>query len=177
MTMEPVNKTQPLSVRTRWRDDFPIDDAWYRYLSRREFTKFLLLISGAFATGQVWIGFLKERRKADRSVEPEIRIARVSEIPVGAAREFFYPTAHERCLLIRLSEERFVAYSDKCTHLMCPVVPQVEEGRLFCPCHKGVFEIEHGRPVQGPPNRPLARINLEIRGDMIFATGMEYPQA
>jgi Rieske Fe-S protein len=36
-----------------------------------------------------------------------------------------------------------------------------------------VFDLRTGRQLAGPPPRPLPRIALEIRGDEIFATGVE----
>jgi Rieske Fe-S protein len=76
-------------------------------------------------------------------------------------------------VLIRLDADRFVAYSQQCTHLTCPVIPQPEAGRLYCPCHEGVFDLATGRPIAGPPRRTLPRVKLEIRRDRICAIGWE----
>ena len=54
-----------------------------------------------------------------------------------------------------------------------PVVPQVERGRFHCPCHEGTFDLATGRPLAGPPRRPLPRVRLELRGDRVFAVGVE----
>ena len=61
----------------------------------------------------------------------------------------------------------------RCTHLSCAVVPRPERGELHCPCHVGSFEMTSGRPVAGPPRRPLPRIALEVRGGVVYATGVE----
>jgi Rieske Fe-S protein len=53
------------------------------------------------------------------------------------------------------------------------VIPRVDEGLIRCPCHEGVFDMASGRPIAGPPQRPLARILREVRGDDIYATGMQ----
>ncbi|MGH7928570.1 MAG: ubiquinol-cytochrome c reductase iron-sulfur subunit [Candidatus Binatia bacterium] len=66
-----------------------------------------------------------------------------------------------------------MAYHQKCTHLSCPVIPHVEEGRLHCPCHEGIFDLATGRPLAGPPRRPLPRIMLQIREGRIYAGGVE----
>ena len=58
-----------------------------------------------------------------------------------------------------------VAFSQQCTHLSCAVIPQPEHNRLFCPCHEGAFDLQSGRPIAGPPNRPLTRVLLDVRGD------------
>ena len=33
--------------------------------------------------------------------------------------------------------------------------------------------LQHGRRLGGPPERPLPRIRLEIRGGVVYATGVE----
>jgi aromatic-L-amino-acid decarboxylase len=53
------------------------------------------------------------------------------------------------------------------------VVPEPEKNRFFCPCHEGAFDLETGRPIAGPPQRPLPRVTLEIRDGVVYATGVE----
>jgi Rieske Fe-S protein len=100
-------------------------------------------------------------------------IARIDEVPVGSARTFAYSEGHDQCILVRLDEQTFTAYSQECTHLSCSVVPDFEKESFRCPCHEGIFDIHTGRPVAGPPRRPLARIKLEFSGDRIYASGVE----
>lgn len=156
----------------RWRHDFPVDLPEDHYVARRDFTKFLGLTSFAFVVGQVWIGIQNLRRR--RTGQPPIvKIARRDSLPVGGALAFHYPGKNDHCLLVRTGEESFVAYNQMCTHLSCAVMPQVEQGQLHCPCHQGFFELATGRPIAGPPRRPLHRVLLEIRPDGVYATGME----
>ena len=54
-----------------------------------------------------------------------------------------------------------------------PVIPEPDKGVLHCPCHDGFFDLRSGSPTAGPPQRPLPRITLEIRGRDIYATGVE----
>ena len=86
---------------------------------------------------------------------------------------FDYPAEHDSCILVRLSESEFVAFSQKCTHLSCAVYYAANADRLECPCHNGAFSVETGRVLQGPPPRPLPRIRIEQRGDEIYAVGVE----
>jgi Rieske Fe-S protein len=156
----------------KWRKDFPIDVGQDNYVARRDFTKFMVLTSFAFVVGQFWIviqNFLRLRRGA----LPIRQIARLSDLAVGESLIFSYPDAHDSCVLVRTGEQHFVAFSQKCTHLSCAVVPQPEKNCFLCPCHEGKFELETGRPLAGPPRRPLPRIKLEIRNDAIYATGVE----
>jgi Rieske Fe-S protein len=162
---------RPLSEQPRWRQDFPIDIPEDDVLARREFTKFLVLTSGAFAAGQGWIGLMSLRR--DEKPLPEKRIAPERDVRPGGVVEFRYPTDDDPCLLIRLRDSRLVAYGQQCSHLSCAVIPEPEQGHLRCPCHNGYFEINEGRPIAGPPRRPLPRIKLEVRDGVIYATGVE----
>jgi Rieske Fe-S protein len=162
---------RPLSEQPRWRQDFPTDVPDDDALARREFTKFLVLTSGAFVAGQCWIGLMSLLRGEKPS--PEKRVAAEGDVPPGGVVEFRYPTEDEPCLLIRLRDGRLVAYGQECSHLSCAVIPEPGQGRLRCPCHDGYFEIDEGRPIAGPPRRPLPRITLEVRDGVIYATGVE----
>lgn len=161
---------RPEEEQPKWRRDFPID--WPRddYVSRRDFTKFLGVTSFAFVVGQGWIAF---RSLATTSSMPRRKIGSAESIPVGGTVLFCYPGDHDDCILIRTDMDRFVAYSQKCTHLSCPVQAVPDRGELYCPCHHGVFELATGRPLAGPPRRPLPIVQLEISDGIIWATGLQ----
>jgi nitrite reductase/ring-hydroxylating ferredoxin subunit len=162
----------PDDQQAAWREDFPIDWPQDQYVERRDFMKFLVLTSAALTAGQFWIAgqnWLRRRRGL-----PEVRrVASLSEIPPGTSLVFQYPGELDNCVLVRLSERELVAYSQKCTHLSCAVIPEPEKGVLHCPCHDGFFDLRSGAPTAGPPRRPLPRIVLEVRGQDIYATGVE----
>jgi Rieske Fe-S protein len=161
-----------LDEQPKWRQDFPIDWPQDHYVSRRDFTKFMVLTSLAFTVGQFWIviqNFLRSRR----GELPLQKIANVEDVAVGGAVSFAYPELHDSCLLLRTDEKTFTAFSQKCTHLSCAVVPQPEKGRFFCPCHDGSFDLTSGTPIAGPPRRPLPKIKLEVRSGAVYASGVE----
>ena len=161
----------------RWRRDFPIDWAEDDYVARRDLVKFLVLVSGAFATGQLWMVSKLFSSLGSASVPfARLRVAGVDELPVGEAKVFHYPPTSSPRLLVRTGPDSFVAYSQQCTHLLCPVIPAVPEGRLHCPCHEGWFDLDSGQPLAGPPRRPLARVLLEVEGSDVFAVGLEGEQ-
>jgi len=154
----------------QWAKDFPINVEEDNYVARRDFTKFMVLTSFAFFAGQCWIGMQNVIRK--KRGEPAMTaIADLKQVPVGTVLPFSYPGEHDPCLLIRRSETELVAYGQKCTHLSCAVTPQVEQ--LLCPCHEGCFDMTNGRPISGPPRRPLPLIELSVRGGTIYATGVQ----
>jgi nitrite reductase/ring-hydroxylating ferredoxin subunit len=172
------NETVPpdrrsIEAQPGWRQDFPVDWPRDHYVSRRDFTKYLGLTSLAFVVGQFWIG-VKSIWDRARGNPPEMRIASLAEVPLGSARVFGYPRPEDICLLVRTDEQTLRAFSQKCTHLSCAVVPDVDKNRLVCPCHKGYFDLATGAPTAGPPRRPLPRVTIAVRGGEIFATGVEH---
>jgi Rieske Fe-S protein len=156
----------------KWRQDFPIDSAQDGYVARREFTKFLGLTSLAFVVGQFWIA-LQNRWRRTRGELPLVSVTRIDQLPVGASRTFYYPTETDPAILLRPDSDTIIAYSSQCTHLQCPVLPQMEAGRLYCPCHAGYFDLRSGRPLAGPPRRALPRIAIVVRDGTIYAAGFE----
>lgn len=165
---------RPHADQPKWRRDFPIDWGQDEYVSRRDLVKFVVLTSGAFAVGQVWL-VVKRWFENRPGIPGNAPIAKVDELPVGGAKTFHYPEGSTPRLLVRTSDRKFVAYDQQCTHLLCPVVPAVEKRRLHCPCHNGWFDLHTGRPLAGPPRRPLQRVNVEVKDDTVFATGVEEP--
>jgi len=163
---------RPLDEQPKWRRDFPVDSPQDQYVARRDFMKFMVLTSLAFTVGQFWIA--AENWLRQRQGLPELKkIASLDDVPVGGAVMFAYPQETDRCLLIRPENDLLVAFSQQCTHLSCAVVPEPQHNRLFCPCHEGAFDLRSGRPIAGPPNRPLTRVVLDVRGTDIYASAVE----
>ncbi len=153
-----------------WRDEFSIYTADERYVSRRQFTKFLVLTSLGMFAGNVWI--LVRSAFSKPAVYPQTTICRAGNLPVGGVWLFRYPTERDPCILVRPDEDTYVAYGQKCTHLSCAVFYSRENNRLECPCHEGYFSVRNGDVLQGPPPRPLPRVLLERRGEDIVAVGI-----
>lgn len=154
----------------KWREDFPVEWVEDHHVARREFAKFLVLGSLGLLVGNVWLwgkSLLRPGGAAGRQL-----VATVDEVAVGGVKLFRYPTMADPAILIRLDERRFVAYSQKCTHLSCAVYFDGAEGSIRCPCHHGYFDPSDGRPTAGPPVRPLPRIDLAVLGGSIYALGV-----
>ena len=151
----------------KWRADFPITWGADHYVTRREFTKFLALTSGAALAGNGYL-VLRSRQQEAPTTHP-VEVARVDELKPGEVKLFRYPTANDPALLIRLASGEHVAYMQRCTHLSCPVTFAAERNRLECPCHNGAFDAATGAVLEGPPPRPLARIKLLVTDGKIYA--------
>src|ERR1700730_3044126 len=170
---------RPPEEQPAWRGDFPVDWPQDQYVARRDLVKFMTLTSLAFVVGQVCIGignWLRHRRPRP-AAQKVATLKQVQEMPAGTALPFRYPGENDPCLLLRLPGEgrpRYVAYDQRCTHLSCGGIPdEGEPDKLSCPCHHGYFDVATGRPVAGPPRRPLPVVELEERGGDIYAVGVK----
>ncbi|HZO91079.1 MAG TPA: Rieske 2Fe-2S domain-containing protein [Chthonomonadaceae bacterium] len=155
----------------KWRKDFPIEWGADNYVTRREFTKFLVLISGATFVGNGY--FVLQKYREQREPFPSLEVAAVDAIQPGQVKLFRYPTEDDPAMLIRLASGEFVAYKQRCTHLSCPVHYAAQRNRLECPCHNGAFDAATGAVLQGPPPRPLPKITLRIANGKIYAEGVQ----
>ncbi|HWB99096.1 MAG TPA: Rieske (2Fe-2S) protein [Bryobacteraceae bacterium] len=162
----PAKQEPPL-----WREEFSVFQNDERYVSRRQLTKFLTLTSLAMFAGNIWI-LLRSLVKRAAGEAPAVTVARLGEMPVGGVKLFDYPRQGEQCVLVRIGEDAYAAYSQKCTHLSCAVYYSPESRDLVCPCHEGHFSIQDGSVLQGPPTRPLPAVKLERRGEHLVAVGM-----
>jgi Rieske Fe-S protein len=165
-------KLNLVDEKAEWREQFPVNWADDEYRSRRDFTRLLGLTSLAFVVGQLWIIARDLTRRAKEKPLP-VAIARADDVPVGGFKLFYYPGQNDPCVLVRLAQNDWVAFEQKCTHLSCPVIPQPQQGRFFCPCHEGVFDIATGERISGPPRRPLVRVAVTARAGQVYATGVE----
>jgi Rieske Fe-S protein len=137
-------------------------------MDRRRFTR-ILSLSGLAALAAGLALFLRARLFG---TFPPLVIAQAGDIPVGGSKIFTYPTEMEPCILLRLREDIYIAFSRLCTHASCPLFFRPEEQRLDCPCHGGAFSALDGSVLAGPPPRPLPRIAIERRGLDLIATGV-----
>jgi len=154
-----------------WKDEFSVFTSDERYVTRRQFTKFLTLASLGMFVGNLWI--LLKSRFAKSPAFPTIEVAELNEIPIRGVKLFNYPTPQDHCIMIRTNEEEYVAYSQKCTHLSCAVYYEKEGNRLACPCHQGYFSVADGSVLQGPPQRALPRVVLQPRDGQLVAIRVE----
>lgn len=91
-------------------------------------------------------------------------VARVEDIPDGGSKKVVL--GGSALILIR-TQDRLKAFSAICTHLGCLVDWDGQKREIVCPCHAGVFDVE-GRPVSGPPPRPLPSYPVKLIDGKIF---------
>jgi nitrite reductase/ring-hydroxylating ferredoxin subunit len=150
-----------------WRKDFPLTSAGEDEVTRREFVRYLVLASGGFAAGNVGIALWSSLQRINRG-EPR-RIVDLDAVPPRTAHLFGYPTGDDPAILVHLPGGELRAFSQKCTHLGCVVYYEPRTGEMECPCHEGHFDAATGDVLAGPPQRPLGRIDVEVRGGEVWA--------
>ena len=156
----------------KWRLDFPFTSEGEDEVTRREFARYLVLASAAFAAGSVGVATWASLRAIEVAPPQPIVVAR--DVAEGASFLFRYPTPLDPAILVRLAGGELRAFSQHCTHLGCVVYWEHAREQMLCPCHDGVFDGRTGSVVAGPPQRPLARIAVEVRDDgMVWALGRE----
>src|SRR6185436_7304763 len=91
------------SSNSKWREDFPIEWGVDNYITRREFTKFMVLVSGATFAGNGYFVLRKFQQEGVRH-SPQ-KVCNASEIAPGEAKLFRYPTENDPAILLRLPDE------------------------------------------------------------------------
>jgi len=150
-----------------WRRDFPYTSAGEDDVTRREFVRYLVLASGGFAVGNVAIAVWSSLRSINHgAARPIVPLA---QVPAGTAHLFEYPTGDDPAILVHLPGGELRAFSQQCTHLGCVVFYSPDNGQMECPCHEGHFDAATGDVLSGPPQRPLGRIDVEVRDGVVWA--------
>lgn len=164
-----MNESDPLPSKPAYEVDFPIERVEAEHVSRREFAKFLCLVSGGMAVGSGWVA-VKDRLFPPFRIRGELFVCRAGDVPVGGTHPFRIEGTKTPYILIRPSEKEWYAYEQKCTHLACAVYYSPKHGKIECPCHNGWFDARTGAVLQGPPPRPLPRLAVTVRDGDIFVS-------
>jgi nitrite reductase/ring-hydroxylating ferredoxin subunit len=145
------------------------DDVKY---NRRAFIKSMTGATVALGLATIPFQIVSANKKADK--DARVKIAELASLPKGSSVNFSYPTEGDTAILVHTVEGELVAYNKKFKHLQCPVFYEKERDILVCPCHRGFFNIKTGHPMEGPPQRELPLIELEVAGGAVYAVGRKY---
>lgn len=163
----------PLPPKTPAEVDFPIERAEAEHVTRREFAKFLCLVSGGMALGNGWVA-IKDKIVPPHRVKEKTFIANVADIPLGSTHVFMLPGSHIPYILIHLMDDTFRAFEQRCTHLACAVFYSPGKDYIQCPCHDGGFNARTGDVLHGPPPRALRQLAVVNDQDKLFVWELEH---
>ena len=155
------------NLNKNWKQDFPIKKEQSLQISRRDFAKFLVFISGGLVLGSGVIA-AEALLFPDKKSDEEYFVCKKSEIPVGGTRSFVITGDSTPYLMIHLEDGSTHAYEQKCTHLSCAVFYAKGTGKIECPCHHGFFDAATGEVLAGPPPRALPKLVVVTKGDDLF---------
>ena len=84
----------------------------------------------------------------------EVGVPKAVNVTVAERDGWIETTSVKGVWVVRQSDDSFVIYNGRCTHLGCAYSWQTDLKQFACPCHAGVFGID-GNILAGPPPRPL----------------------
>ncbi|HXH33535.1 MAG TPA: ubiquinol-cytochrome c reductase iron-sulfur subunit [Plantibacter sp.] len=99
------------------------------------------------------------RAGAVADLEPHVPVPRV--LSISRQDGWYRQRARETVFLVWDGDTTVHALSATCTHLGCQVRWDADSTTFRCPCHGGVFGPD-GAVVEGPPSRPLDRVDARI---------------
>ncbi len=142
--------------------------------SRRAFLQRLAAALGAFMAAAAGVPI------AGALISPALRGEAAQWVPLGQASDFavgqprlvsfgltkmdgYQRTTLQRGVWVyRPNDADLIVYSARCTHLGCLINFRADSGTFLCPCHGGVFALADGSVVDGPPPRPMDRLEHRI---------------
>ncbi len=144
-------------------------------MKRRDFIKASAGFLAALAVAPSTFAIGRERLTGSvYTPYPEKKIGSFKEIQRKGTLSFNYPDNSSPCLAVFVPGAGVVAFSTLCTHKGCPVVYKADERVFECPCHFSRFDVDKpGQEVCGQATTKLPRIELEVRGDDVYAIGVD----
>lgn len=147
---------------------------------RRGFLKTVFVVlSGALAaviTAPIMVAFLDPvRRRTVKGGGGAMRVAKVSDLPVGVPRRLDVIEARSDAWdrsdpkpigavwLVCRDGGRVDAYSGTCPHLGCAVGFNPNTREFVCPCHDSAFALEDGQRLKGPSPRGLDPLPVKVK--------------
>lgn len=100
-------------------------------------------------------------------------VATLAELPPGSSRRVY--AAGEAVALFNVNGTVY-AIANRCTHARASLSEgTVDAGRctVTCPWHEGVFSLETGQVLSGPPTLPVAAYRVKLEGDTVLVAPAE----
>jgi Rieske Fe-S protein len=135
--------------------------------ARRGLLQLGITLAGACYAGA--IGYPVYRYLATPARRAELAESEVTTVSLpasglpGAGTGTIFLFGSRPTLLIHHEDGHFTAFDAVCSHLGCTVAFQPESHRIFCPCHGGVYNMDTGAVVAGPPPKGLKVYRVEVK--------------
>ena len=129
-------------------------------ISRRTFLDWLLM-GGLLAWGAAVIAPVITYVWPSQKHGPNSQTVSAGKVDEFAEWQHKMIALDNRPVIVVRTPQGFRAYSAVCTHLGCIVGWDAGRRQIACPCHAGFFDL-NGRPVAGPPPRPLTEQSVVV---------------
>lgn len=103
-------------------------------------------------------------------------VASLADLPPGSAKRVY--AANDAVALFNVQGTVY-AIANRCSHARASLSEgTVDESRctVTCPWHEGVFSLETGRVISGPPALPVSAYRVKLEGDTILIAQVEAHQ-
>src|SRR6266704_2467662 len=100
-------------------------------------------------------------------------VATLAELPPGASKRVY--AAGEAVALFNVNGSVY-AIANRCTHARASLsegAVDPERCVVTCPWHEGVFSLETGQALGGPPSLPVAAYRVKLEGDTVLIAPAE----
>lgn len=134
--------------------------------SRRGFLKILGLTGiTAFSASVLYPVFSFLRPPEQR----EVAVSMVSAGKIADLKNVDYKIVRfgNEPVIVIPANDKFLAFSARCTHLDCTVQYVKDKHVIWCACHNGKYDLT-GRNISGPPPRPLTKFKTIVKGDELM---------
>lgn len=101
---------------------------------------------------------------AESGIDPNVLTLAAGEVPNGGSKTLKY---RGKAIIVVNTDNNIHALSAVCTHLGCIVKWDQAMGKLVCPCHKAVYDLQ-GNVLSGPAPKPLFTLEAELLLDKIL---------
>ena len=95
-----------------------------------------------------------------------VAVTPLANVPPGSA--FRARIGEDPIIVVNVGGE-IRAFAAVCTHEGCPLGWNPDQHLIRCPCHGGAYDTS-GRVVDGPPPRPLSRLEAEVGDGTVFVS-------
>jgi Rieske Fe-S protein len=101
-------------------------------------------------------------------VVEDVTITIGPDSPLGKVGGFqIVDSSAGKLIVIHAAEDKFVAYSAKCTHRGGIVAYDADKKQIHCPKHGSNFDPATGDVVKGPADKPLPSYPTDVSGQTV----------
>jgi Rieske Fe-S protein len=112
------------------------------------------------------LSYLKPPKSATPDVN-SVKAGLVSDFPANSSKIIKF--GRKPVILIKTTDNNFMALAATCTHLDCIVQYKNDTQQILCACHNGIYDL-NGRNVSGPPPKALEIYAVKVVNDEIIIT-------